>query len=67
MFEAVWTVEAAAVRLAAQVCLRLASSTAPDLRDELGERLDETPVAREHELRTALQLSTRMVRYASAS
>ena len=67
MFEAMWTVEAPAVRLAAQVCLRLASSGAPDLLEDLRERLDATPVAREHELRSAVQLSTRMVRYAAAS
>jgi MerR family transcriptional regulator, light-induced transcriptional regulator len=66
-FEAMWTVEAPPVRLAAQVCLRLASSAAPGLLEDLHERLDGTPVAREHELRSALQLSTRMVRYASAS
>ena len=66
-FEAMWTVEAPAVRMAAQVCLRLASSAAPDLVEDLRGRLDGTPVAREHELRSALQLSTRMVRYASAS
>ena len=67
MFEAAWTVEAPAVRLAAQVCLRLASGAAPDLLEDLHERLDATPVAREHELRSAVQLSTRMVRYAAAS
>jgi MerR family transcriptional regulator, light-induced transcriptional regulator len=66
LFEAVWTVEAPAVRLAAQVCLRLASIGAPDVAEGLGDRLDATPVAREHELRSAIQLSTRMVRYATA-
>jgi MerR family transcriptional regulator, light-induced transcriptional regulator len=74
VFEAGWTVEAPAVRLAAQVCLRLATAAAPEQLDGLAERLDglaerldSTPVAREHELRSALQLSTRMVRYAAAS
>ena len=67
MFEATWTIEATAVRLAAQVCLRLAATAAPELLDDLGERLESTPVAREHELRSAIQLSTRMVRYAAAS
>jgi DICT domain-containing protein len=65
-FEATWTVEAPAVRLAAQVCLRLASASAPELVADLGHRLDSTPVAREHELRSAIQLSTRMVGYAAA-
>jgi len=64
-FEAVWTVEASAVRLAAQVCWRLASQAAPGLLGDLRERLYDAPVPREHELRSALQLSTRMVRYAS--
>jgi DICT domain-containing protein len=65
-FEAIWTVEAPAVRLAAQACLRLANAAAPESVAELGQRLDSTPVAREHELRSAIQLSTRMVRYAAA-
>jgi len=67
MFEAAWTIEAPAVRLAAQVCLRLATAAAPELLDGLDERLDSAPVAREHELRSAIQLSTRMVQYAAAS
>jgi hypothetical protein len=66
-FEAAWTIEAPAVRLAAQVCLRLARAAAPESLDGLDQRLDSTPVAREHELRSAIQLSTRMVRYAAAS
>ncbi len=67
LFEAAWTVEAPAVRLAAQVCWRLASQAAPELVADLRERLYDAPVAREHELRSAVQLSTRMVRYATAS
>jgi MerR family transcriptional regulator, light-induced transcriptional regulator len=66
-FEAAWTIEAPAVRLAARVCLRLATAAAPELLDGLDDRLDSTPVAREHELRSAIQLSTRMVQYAAAS
>jgi DICT domain-containing protein len=66
-FEALWTVEAPAVRLAAQVCWRLASQTAADAVADLRERLYDTPVIREHELRTAVQLSTRMVSYAVGS
>lgn len=65
VFEALWTVQAPAVRVAAQVCWRLARAAVPDLLEDLGERLDGTPVAREHELRSALELSTRMVRYAT--
>lgn len=66
-FEALWTVQAPAVRLAAQVCWRLASEAAPALLADLRERLYDAPVTREHELRSATQLSTRMVRYATAS
>jgi MerR family transcriptional regulator, light-induced transcriptional regulator len=66
-FEAAWTIEAPAVRLAAQACLRLSAASAPDLVDDLSERLDSIPVARDHELRSAIQLSTRMVRYAAGS
>jgi DICT domain-containing protein len=67
LFEAVWTVEASAVRLAAQVCVGLADAIAPRLVKDLGQRLESAPVAREHELRSAIQLSTRMVRYGTAS
>jgi hypothetical protein len=45
----------------------VAAAGAPDVVADIGERLDSTPVAREHELRSAIQLSTRMVRYATAS
>jgi DNA-binding transcriptional MerR regulator len=67
LFEAVWTVEAPAVRRAAQVCWRLASQASPGLLAELTERLDDAPVTREHELGSAVQLSMRMVRYATES
>jgi MerR family transcriptional regulator, light-induced transcriptional regulator len=67
LFETAWTVEAPAVRLAAQVCWRLASQAAPELLADLGDRLHDAPVPREHELRSAIQLSTRMVRYATGA
>jgi DICT domain-containing protein len=66
LFETAWTVEASAVRVAAQVCHRLVTQADPDLLADLRERLYDAPVAREHELRSAIQLSTRMVRYAAA-
>ena len=66
VFEALWTVEAPAVRLAAQVCWELAAASAPKELGDLRDRLYHAPVAREHELRSAIQLSTRMVRYATA-
>lgn len=64
-FEAIWTVEATAVRLAAQVCWQLVSQASPGLLADLRERLYGAPVAREHELRSAIELSTRMVSYAA--
>jgi len=67
VFEAAWTVEAPAVRLAARVCWRLASQAAPGLLADLAPRLDDAPVTREHEIRSAVQLSMRMVRYATSS
>ena len=67
LFEAAWTVEAHAVRLAAQVCWRLGADAAPGVLDDLRARLYDAPVTRENELRSGLQLSTRMVRYATAS
>lgn len=66
VFEALWTVEAPAVRLAAQVCWELAAASAGRQLEGIRDRLDHAPVAREHELRSAIQLSTRMVRYATA-
>ena len=57
--------EATAVRLAAQVCWQLVSQAAPGLLADLRERLYGAPVAREHELRSAIELSTRMVSYAA--
>ena len=66
-FEAVWTVEAPAVRLAAQVYWRIASQGAPGPLADLRERIYDTPVTRAHELRSAIQLSARMVSYATAS
>jgi DNA-binding transcriptional MerR regulator len=67
VFETTWTVEAPAVRLAAQVCWRLASQVGGDTLADLRELLYDAPVPREHELRSAIQLSTRMVRYATTS
>ena len=66
LFEATWTVEAPAVRLAAQICWGLAAPAAPDLLDDLRERVYDAPVARGNEVRSAIQLSTRMVSYATA-
>lgn len=67
VFEAAWTIEAPAVRLAAQVCWRLASQVAPEVLEDLRDHLYDAPVSREHELRSAIRLSTRMVRYATAT
>jgi DICT domain-containing protein len=66
VFETAWMVEASAVRVAAQVCWRIANQAGSAPLADLRERLYDAPVAREHELRSAIQLSTRMVRYAVA-
>jgi MerR family transcriptional regulator, light-induced transcriptional regulator len=56
-FETVWTVEGAAVREAANVCCELTARSAPELVDDLHERLaDPWPAARD-ELRTAIGLT----------
>jgi DICT domain-containing protein len=63
-FETIWTIEALPVREAARVCCELTARSAPELVAGLGERLlDPIPAVRD-EVRTAVELTTRMVRYA---
>jgi DICT domain-containing protein len=63
-FETIWSVESGAVREAARICVELTARTAPELVEDLPQRLsDPVPPARD-ELRTAIDLTTRMVRYA---
>jgi DICT domain-containing protein len=63
-FEAIWTVEGAAVREATRICCELTARAAPELVEDLRERLaDPWPTARD-EVRIAVGLTTRIVRYA---
>jgi MerR family transcriptional regulator, light-induced transcriptional regulator len=65
MFETVWTVEAAPVREAARICCELTARSAPELVDDLRARLEE-PLS-PAQLRTAVELTTRMVLYAATA
>lgn len=64
-FETVWTVDPTVVREASRVCCELAARSAPELVEDLRERLADTPPPRSKELRAAIELTTRMVLYAS--
>lgn len=63
-FETIWTVEGAPVREAARVCCELTARTAPKLVAGLVARLGDPVPAVRNEQRTAVELSTRVVRYA---
>lgn len=65
LFETLWTVDRAVVREAARACCDLAARAAPELVDDLRERLGDTPPRAGEELRGALELTTRMVLYAT--
>jgi DICT domain-containing protein len=65
-FEAIWTVEAEAVRRAATVCSELAARVAPELATELSPRLQQSVASRRDEARNGLELSARTVAYALA-
>jgi DICT domain-containing protein len=64
-FETVWTVEPAVVREAARVCCGLAARAAPEIAEELRERLAASPAASDPEVRAAVDLTTRMISYAT--
>jgi DICT domain-containing protein len=64
-FETLWTVEPAVVREAARVCCGLAARSAPRLAGQLHERLAVPPAPTEPELRAAVELTTRMISYAT--
>jgi DICT domain-containing protein len=66
-FETIWTVDQAVVREAARVCCELAERVAPNLVEDLRERLAETPPPAGEEVRAAIELTTRMVLYATAA
>jgi DICT domain-containing protein len=63
-FETVWTFESGPVREAARVCCELAARQAPELVADVLERLEDPVPPTRDDLRTAVELTTRMVRYA---
>src|SRR3954470_16597499 len=65
-FETIWTVDRAVVREAARVCCELAERVEPDIVDGLRDRLADTPAPAADEVRAAVELTTRMVLYATA-
>jgi DICT domain-containing protein len=66
-FETLWTVDPAVVREAARACCDLAARTDPELADDLQDRLAGTPPAGGERVRTAVELGTRMVLYATGA
>jgi MerR family transcriptional regulator, light-induced transcriptional regulator len=65
VYETVWTVEPSVVRTAARVCCELAGTAAPSYVEGLRERLSAPAPAGGRELRAAVDLTARMVRYAT--
>ena len=63
-FETIWTFQAKPVREAARVCCELVGRTAPEFVEGLAESLAD-PAPPRDELRTAIDLTTRMVLYAT--
>jgi DICT domain-containing protein len=65
-FEALWSVEPEVVREAARVCAELAARHAPELVAGVRERLAErAPLAGDGQLRTVVELATRVTLYAT--
>jgi MerR family transcriptional regulator, light-induced transcriptional regulator len=64
-FETIWTVERPVVREASRVCCDLAAAAAPQLVENLRERLADDPPTSGEEIRAAVDLTTRMVLYAT--
>ena len=64
-FEALWTIERSVVRVAARVCCELAERIAPKAVEGLADRLAGPAPASAPEVRTAIDLLSRMVAYAS--
>lgn len=63
-YETVWTVDPAVVRAAARACCELAARSAPNFVEDLRERLAAPVSAARPELRSTVELTTRMVLYA---
>ncbi len=67
VFETLWTVEPDVAREAARLCCELAAERAPGLVDDLRDRLADAPApADQSHLRGAVELTARMLAYASA-
>lgn len=64
-FETVWSAERAVVREAARTCAELVARTEPELGAALRKRLDGPLPPAQDELRSVVDLTTRMVRYAT--
>jgi DICT domain-containing protein len=64
VFETIWTVERPVVRHAARLCAELAGRADPSLVAGIRERLADTPATVESDVRHAVSLAGRMVRYA---
>jgi DICT domain-containing protein len=65
-FETIWSAERPVVREAARTCCGLTARTAPEFVEGIRARLEE-PMARPgDELRVVVELTTRIVRYATA-
>jgi DICT domain-containing protein len=64
-FESIWTVEPSVVRAAARACCELAARSAPKYVEDLRERLDAPASSGAQDLRSAVDLTTRMVLYAT--
>ncbi len=64
-FETVWTVEPAVVRAAARTCCEMAARSVPELIQELEARLSAPAPTAGPDLRSAIDLVTRMVLYAT--
>lgn len=66
-FEVMWTVDPPVVREAARVCCGLAARADPGLVAGLDERLGDTPPAGGEHVEAAVELTTRMVLYATGA
>jgi MerR family transcriptional regulator, light-induced transcriptional regulator len=64
-FEALWTIERSVVRMAARVCCELAERYSPKAVDGMAERLAAPAPSSGPEVRSAVDLLTRMVLYAT--
>lgn len=66
-FETIWTVDPAVVREAARVCAGLAGRVDPRLVEGVDQRLAGTPPAGGETLAATVELTTRMILYATAA